>query len=456
MSDTKRSRNPRPPSLSLASSNWSQSPYSNETNKTIHPAVAETTIMLDSPLGSPSLASSKAAFRNRVPTRVKRCLPLYLGCIFFLALMLNLDVLYEALPGKEDLHRREKMAVDVPARRGHSFPQKIWQTWKTEPLMFGVRDTVRAMSWLNLNPQMRYEVITDANEMTFVEQHFGPDGFDRPDIIDFYRSLNLQIVKADLLRYMVMYAEGGIYADIDVQALRPFDRFLPTAQDEHDFDLIIGVEVDEPRYRNHPILGQKSQSFCQWTIVSRPRHPVMMRLIEDIMAWMKTMAHKQGRSVGEVELNFDEVITGTGPSAFTRAVLAEMNLQQARDGGRKGSKKGMVTWDDFHAMTESKVVGRVLVLTVEAFCAGQGHSDSGNHQSRNALVQHHYHASNWPSKHPRYYHPAYGQVEECNWNAECVRQWDENVAAYEHLSEEEKLMKNEERRRSLEALFNAQ
>ena len=33
-------------------------------------------------------------------------------------------------------------------------------------------------------------------------------------------------------------------------------------------------------------------------------------------------------------------------------------------------------------MSESKLVNGVLVLTVEAFAAGQGHSDSGNHQAR--------------------------------------------------------------------------
>ncbi len=64
---------------------------------------------------------------------------------------------------------------------------------------------------------MRYEVLTDANEMSYVEQHFGPTGINRPDIVDFYQSVNLTIVKADLLRYMIMYAEGGVYADIDVE-----------------------------------------------------------------------------------------------------------------------------------------------------------------------------------------------------------------------------------------------
>lgn len=321
---------------------------------------------------------------------------------------------------------------------GDSFPQKIWQTWKTDPTLFGIKETSRAMTWLQKNPRMRYEVITDDNDMTYVEQHYGPNGCNRPDIVEFYRSMSLRIIKADLLRYMLLYAEGGIYADIDVGAIKPFSRFIPKHFDENDYDLIIGIEVDMPEFRQHNILGKKSQSFCQWTIILRPRHPVMLRLIEGIMLWLNGVAKKQGVAISDVELDFDQVITGTGPSTFTAAVLAEMN----RERGDLGSE---IAWDAFHNLDESKVAGRVLVLSVEAFCAGQGHSDSGNHGSRFALVKHHYHASNWPSKHPRYRHPAFGTVEECNWNKECVEQWDKNVKEYETLSEDEKKAKIVER-----------
>lgn len=299
--------------------------------------------------------------------------------------------------------------------------------------MFGIRDTVTARSWLDKNPHMRYEVITDANEMTYVEEHYGPSGFNRPDIVQFYRSLRLPIIKADLLRYMILYAEGGVYADIDVEAIKPMHRFFPERHNEMDYDMIVGVEIDQPQFRDHPILGQKSQSFCQWTIVSRPRHPVMLRLVENIMVWLKTVAKQQGVPLSEVELDFDQVISGTGPSAFTTALLEEMTKQTKR--------KKQISWDEFHNLDESKVVGRVLVLNVEAFCAGQGHSDSGNHNSRGALVKHHYHASNWPSRHRRYSHPAYGQVEDCNWQPECVRTWDENVKAFDSLPEEERKQK---------------
>jgi mannosyltransferase OCH1-like enzyme len=380
---------------------------------------------------SPFLPSLRAKLPPRLrsialPKRIRKCLPIYIGCVFFLVILLNLDILF-MFPGSSSI-----MESTVPPPEilpGHTFPQKIWQTWKIDPLLFGITETARAMTWMKQNPHMRYEVITDGSDMTYVEQHFGPTGFNRPDIVEFYRNVNLRIIKADLLRYMILYAEGGIYADIDVEALKPFHRFIPERHNEQDYDLIVGVEVDMPQFRDHHILGQKSQSFCQWTIISKPQHPVMLHLIEHIMKWFKGVARKQRVPIGKVELDFDQVITGTGPSAFTAAVIEEMN---------RGSNGPKITWDDFHNMDESKVVGRVLVLTVEAFCAGQGHSDSGNHGSRGAFVKHHYHASNWPSKHKRYSHPAYGQVEECNWNAECVAQWDKDVAAFGKLSEEEK------------------
>ncbi|KAJ4303967.1 hypothetical protein N0V88_001569 [Collariella sp. IMI 366227] len=240
--------------------------------------------------------------------------------------------------------------------------------------------------------------------MVFVTSHFGAgSAINRPDIVDLYASVNITIIKADLLRYMVMYAEGGVYADIDVEALKPVERFVParyaTGNGLAGIDMVVGVEIDQPEFRDHPILGGKCGEGA-------------------------------GVGVEDVVLDFDEVISGTGPSAFTAAVLAEMNAA-VPEGGEE------ITWDTFHAMDESKVVSRVLVLDVEKFAAGQGHSDSGNHNARGALVKHHYHASNWPSKHPRFSHPAYGEVERCNWDAACVKKWDEDVEAYKLLSAEE-------------------
>jgi mannosyltransferase OCH1-like enzyme len=384
---------------------------------------------LGGPLGAPSLAATTAQFRNRLPTQFRRALPLYIGAVCLIIFIFNLNIFHHSSV-RAPLGRPSVSAQTGPVVRSE-FPKKIWQTWKVNPLRFEERDLNTARTWLEKNPDYRYEVLTDGNDLRYVEYHFGPDGFNRPDIVNFYRDVKAAIVKADLLRYMIMYAEGGLYADIDVEAIKPLSKFIPERYDEKDIDMVIGVEIDEPDWKDHPILGPKSRSFCQWTFMCKPQLPVMMRLIEKIMSWLNGVAKEQGVSLSEVDLDFDQIISGTGPSAFTEAIMTEMELH-------KESPSTKITWDMFHDLDESKVVSRVLVLTVEAFAAGQGHSHSGNHDSRAALVKHHYHASNWPSRHPRYSHPAYGEVERCNWNDECVKEWDKNVEAFSKLSESEK------------------
>ncbi|KAK9780282.1 putative Glycosyltransferase family 32 protein [Seiridium cardinale] len=388
---------------------------------------------MNSPLTplSPRLAAGTAKWRNRVPTQIRRLIPIYAVCLCLLLLLLNADV----LPSRSRPNVFKRNAAKHKHDRAHEgnvFPKKIWQTWMAGPFAMEQRDSDTAKTWVTKNPGYRYEVLTDDNALSYVIEKYGPDGFDRPDIVEMYRTVDITIIKADLLRYLVMYAEGGVYSDIDVEDLRPIHRFIPERYDESEIDLVISVEIDQPDFKDHPILGKKSQSFCQWTFMAKPRQPVMMRLVENIMDWLNDIAYEQKVAVGDIVLTFDEVISGTGPSAFTAAVLSEMN---ERSSGKK------ITWNDFHDLDESKIVSRILVLNVETFAAGQGHSDSGNHNSRGALVKHHYHASNWPSKHTRYSHPVYGEVERCNWNLDCVRTWDENVAAFDKMSPEEQQQK---------------
>ncbi|KAJ9142458.1 Glycosyltransferase family 32 protein [Pleurostoma richardsiae] len=374
---------------------------------------------------------------------MRRCLPLYLTCVCLVLILLNADLFGSVSiprPSKESKRSVSRKRSGVSATLAAPFPKKIWQTWKVDPLSFDPRDSTTAQTWTAKNPEFRYEVLTDSNDLSYIEQHFGPSGFNRMDIVKAYQAVNATIIKADLLRYLIMYAEGGVYADIDVEALRPVHRFIPERYNPDNIDMVIGVEIDQPHFKNHPILGKKSESFCQWTFMCKPHLPVMLRLVENIITWLDGIAQEQSVPISEVVLDFDQVISGTGPSAFTAAVLEEMN---AIDPER------VTTWSDFHDMDESKIVSRVLVLDVEAFAAGQGHSDSGNHNARGALVKHHYHASNWPSRHPRYSHPVYGEVERCNWNVQCVQQWDSDVEAFKVLSPEEQQKKVAERQEEL-------
>ncbi|EXJ78800.1 hypothetical protein A1O1_09202 [Capronia coronata CBS 617.96] len=383
--------------------------------------------------------------RRRMSKQAHRGLSIYIFCCALVVLGLSQLSSHGAHIKPADLMRRTIYPFQATLAAG-SFPRKIWQSWKVDPLDFEERDLMCARSWVSKNPDYRYEVLTDSNDLQYVETHFGPNGLNRPDIVYVYQSLTAKIIKADLLRYLVMYIEGGLYVDIDVEALKPIDRFIPDTNRfrEQNIDMIVGVEIDQPQFANHSILGPKSMSFCQWTFMCKPRLPVMLHLVEHIINWLYDLAEAQNVAISDISFNFDDVISGTGPSAFTQAILAEMSEREKKE----------VTWEDyFHEMDESRLVGGVLVLTVEAFAAGQGHSDSGTHNSRNALVKHHYHASGWPTLHPRYKHPVYGEVEACNWDPECVRLWDYSKAVFEALPPEEQARQIAEKEAAEQALM---
>jgi mannosyltransferase OCH1-like enzyme len=391
------------------------------------------------------LRAKLASSMPPLPAQVRRFALPYAAFVLLVLFALNADLFHSRarpLPttaeSKAPGFSFDDPAIDAPRLRP-DFPKKIWQTWKVHPLAFDEREVETGRTWLGKNPDWRYEVLTDWNDVDYVRFHYGPGALNRPDIVAFYESVSAAIVKADLLRYLIIYAEGGVYTDVDVDAIKAVRKWIPERFDEKDLDLVVGIEIDEPDWRDHPILGPKSRSFCQWTFLAKPHVPVMLKLVDHIMVWLNGVAEKQGKSLSDVELDFDEIISGTGPSAFTNAIIDEMNLARPAD--------DPVTWDAFHDMQEAKKVGRFLVLTVEAFAAGQGHSNSGTHDARAALIRHHYHASNWPSRHHRYSHPVYGEVEICNWEDECVKKWDANVAAYNQLPDDEKMRLVEEKER---------
>lgn len=371
------------------------------------------------------MQAKASMFGGRLPKQLQRALPIYASCALIVLFIVHLSSV--ASSPVVDVLRRDSSHQSTVSINGPLFPRKIWQTWRIDAPSFEEREKNTARTWMLENPSYRYEVLTDSNGLQYVETNFGPSGLNRSDIVEMYRSLTAKIVKADLLRYLIMYMEGGLYTDIDVAALKPIARFIPDTYDEREIDMVIGVEIDEPRFRTHPILGNKSESFCQWTFMSKPSVPVMMRLVNNILTWLNDVSERQNVTVSDIVLDFNEVIEGTGPTAFTNAILAEMTAKTGHE----------VTWTTFHNMRKPKLIGGVLVLPVEAFCAGQGHSNSGTHESPQALVLHHYHASGWPVTHPRYKHPVYGEIEMCNWDAKCVNDWDAKKAAFEALAPEE-------------------
>jgi alpha 1,6-mannosyltransferase len=66
----------------------------------------------------------------------------------------------------------------------------------------------------------------------------------RPEIIETYLALPIPILKADLLRYLLLHTEGGIWSDLDVSCEDvPIHDWIP-AQYKKEASLVVGWEFD--------------------------------------------------------------------------------------------------------------------------------------------------------------------------------------------------------------------
>jgi alpha 1,6-mannosyltransferase len=208
-----------------------------------------------------------------------------------------------------------------------------------------------------------------------VRKHFGTD----QRIVDAYTQMPNVGMKSDLLRYLILSAEGGVYTDTDTVALRPIDGWVPE-KFRDKAAVVVGIEFDR---RDGPGWTDISHwvQFCQWTIAASPGHPVFGKMVERILASLDDLAAAHGVPVGKLgKLDSFEVMNSTGPAAFTDVVFAQL---QEYDPSLSDTK-------DLSYMDEPKLFGDILVLSIDGFGMGQPHSKSTNDGTvpEDALVRH--------------------------------------------------------------------
>ncbi|PYI12675.1 hypothetical protein BO78DRAFT_392490 [Aspergillus sclerotiicarbonarius CBS 121057] len=251
---------------------------------------------------------------------------------------------------------------------------KVWQSAKTTHLTDDQHDWID--SWLAKNPSFRYELLTDASALTFVRTHYAM----RPDIIEVYETLPIPILRADLLRYLLVLAEGGVWSDLDVTCDKAVADWVPEEYRDEKIEMIVGLEFDfEWRGEGTPIASQ----FCNWVFAAPPSSRALQVVVDAVVAKIKEIAAMNRVSIKDLTLEMlpIDVVDVTGPKIMTIAVLESLHQLLGRT----------VDDRDFHAIKKPKLIGDVLIMPGVAFAAAQNGypSDQGD-----ALVTHHY-AGSW-------------------------------------------------------------
>ena len=257
------------------------------------------------------------------------------------------------------------------------FPKKIWQSWKDDSENPTERTIGFPRKWRTVNPQHRYERITDDNSDAYVEDRFPAN------ISQVFISLTDPILKADLLRYLVIMLEGGVWADIDVLPHQPISSWIPETY-QNATNLVVGVENDKHK---RPIWPGSPYSIqlAQYTMLAKPNHPAIVTLVDRVAS---NLAHLFEGKQSPDRVTFEEVMSTTGPFAFTKVMMDYFT-------DVTGIKH---TGDELDRITEPQLIGDVLVLPIDSFgWLPQNHQHEAGHPS--ILVEHLFMGS-WRAGHP--------------------------------------------------------
>lgn len=198
----------------------------------------------------------------------------------------------------------------------------------------------------------------------------------------------LPVLKADFFRYLILFARGGIYADIDTKALKPAIEWLPPHFDVSSVGLVVGIEADPDRADWEKWYSRRIQ-FCQWTIQAKAGHPVLLDIVTKIT--QKTLQLKaQGQlRIGRVPSNVS-IVEFTGPAIWTDTIFDYFNNH---DYFEFESSTEKITPKDFFNIRKQKKLGDVVVLPITSFSPGVGQMGAGDIDDPMAFVKHDFEGS---------------------------------------------------------------
>lgn len=246
-------------------------------------------------------------------------------------------------------------ATPAPTRTGFdAIPKKIW--YKLGPRGLSPDAVAWTGSCMTHNPAYSVEYMTDESADAWVAKTFAH----RPDLVEAFLALNVKIIKADWLRYLLLYAEGGMWSDLDVSCNSPIESWIP-AQYRDNISMVVGWEFDTPWGGT----GQALHELATWTVLAKPGSRHMLTAIDGLLQGVKDVARDNGVDVAGITATppmMGDIVTFCGPRRMTRSIFQslqqEMNLS---DDEFRAVEEG--SW----FLVEPKLVGDVLILPGYAF-----------------------------------------------------------------------------------------
>ncbi|KAJ3357652.1 membrane-bound alpha-1,6- mannosyltransferase Initiation-specific [Entophlyctis luteolus] len=241
-------------------------------------------------------------------------------------------------------------------------PNRILRTWKTssraeiEQMSLNGSDHPLRYQWFKTwdekNPGAMQIVFSDDDMDKFVRGSFSKR------VQDAYFKLPKIVLRADFMRYMMLYELGGVYSDMDTSCKEPIQKWnlgIP------EVAVIVGVE--DPGFSSDSAFGQNIDSIQQWTMAAAPHHPFMSKVVNAVT--------EKIHSLTEAEMLNADVLELTGPGIWKKVAWEHIRSL----GGNLEASANL--WNGY------RLYGDFLVLGKSFLNADQSHNPD-------ALMSHHF------------------------------------------------------------------
>ena len=106
-----------------------------------------------------------------------------------------------------------------------------------------------------------------------------------PWFVPHLRQFKSGVEKADIMRYFILYHYGGIYADLDMESVRPIEPLL----ERHDRHW--GVALASEPFDHAQNQDSRNLLVCNAMMISQPRHPFWEAVFKALLEKVPQLRH---------------------------------------------------------------------------------------------------------------------------------------------------------------------
>jgi mannosyltransferase OCH1-like enzyme len=171
------------------------------------------------------------------------------------------------------------------------------------------------------NPTFEHRFYNDLQCEEFIKKRYGSEMF------AVYNSINPEYgpARADLFRYLLLYADGGVYLDAKSGTSMPLESIIADDDEYLISNWCHGkcgnkkeCEGECGRVNWEWLLNTGFGEYQQWWLACRPRHPFLLAVIHRCLANIEAYKYDP---CDKTTFGKEGVLNLTGPIAYTKAIF---------------------------------------------------------------------------------------------------------------------------------------